>query len=96
MARARARRSLRSSELHSTTEGFDVQLTCYNAPLANHLKRTVPRPRWLGFVDTFHSLCFSAAAEAGLTIPDTPDAEWWQDEAPLMLMAATREAGTAL
>lgn len=50
-------------------EGLDVLLTCFNRPLADHLRRSagdVPRLT----IANFHHLCWEMAHAAGLPLPD--------------------------
>ena len=67
-------------------DGARVLLCCYNAPLADRL---VADMRNTGVdVSTFHSLCFRTAKNARLPIPASPSDEWWDREAPKLLVQA--------
>lgn len=67
--------------------GYRTLLLCFNRPLADELRKSAS-----GFeVNTFHGLCSSMAAKAGLSFPVSAakaKTEFWEEEAPLILMEA--------
>ncbi len=74
-------------------EGNSVLLTCYNKLLADTLRRD---PSLQGIeVRNFHSLCMTLAYKAELEVPKEPDKNFWEQEAPLVLMQATEDTGTS-
>lgn len=80
LARERARRL--------ADEGFRVLLTCFNRPLADHLKRELGSDDRV-VVRNFHSLL-------PLEIPAEPPPDWWVDTYPDLLVEAAAEAGFAV
>ena len=75
-----------------TGEGFRVLLSCFNRPLADHLRAG------FGGVDGvtvhgFHSLCRWQIGHAGMAFPDEPDSDWWEHEAPERLVEAAYNTG---
>ena len=51
------------------TEGMDVLLTCFNKPLADHLRR-ISGPVERLTIANFHRLCWQMAEQAGIPLPD--------------------------
>ena len=82
----------KARQLHA--EGNRVLLTCYNKPLAESLS---PHPDLKGAVEvrTFHSLCLSMANRAKLDIPQELDAQFWEEEAPMLLLEAFERTATS-
>ncbi len=77
----------REKALLCAQEGANVLYTCFNAPLARHMRaelEATPNIR----VATFHALCFEEAGQARLSIPRNPDADWWEQEAATLLLEA--------
>ena len=74
-------------------EGFRTLLTCYNAPLCQHLKQELTD---VGQVDiqTFHSLCLSELRASGKT-DIQPSSNWWEQLAAEDLIAAVEKTGTS-
>ncbi|NOC83531.1 nuclease-related domain-containing DEAD/DEAH box helicase [Ruegeria sp. HKCCD6428] len=58
--------------IRSAVEGRRTLLTCYNAPLANHLRSVCQGHDGL-FVASFHSLCRTLAQRAGVELPSDDD-----------------------
>jgi Nuclease-related domain/AAA domain len=73
-------------------DGFKTLLVCFNAPLGDALARDTANVAGLTAV-TFHSLCYSFAARAGIRPPGDPDELWWRDEAPEVLVVAAETLG---
>lgn len=67
-------------------EGARVLLTCFNAPLGEHLRRVADFDGVT--VQTFHSFCLEHIRSAGKEIPRNPDASWWETSAPELLVDA--------
>lgn len=68
-------------------DGFTTLLTCFNQPLAEHLKVEVTDHADVT-VATFHQLCLSQARQAGLSLPENLSQEWWDYQAPDVLIEA--------
>ena len=70
-------------------QGFDVLLTCFNRPLAEHLAATIGRlPRVT--VRTFHRLAEELGQEAGIIGPQPAHDQAYFDELPNVLDQALR------
>jgi hypothetical protein len=65
-------------------QGFDVLLTCFNRPLAEHLAATIGRTKGVT-VSTFHRLAESLGQEAGLIGPDPAHDTSYFDTLPEVL-----------
>jgi hypothetical protein len=50
-------------------EGFEVLLTCFNKPLADHLRRSAGPVERLTIAN-FHQYCWQQAQQAGIPLPD--------------------------
>jgi len=68
-------------------------LVCYNQPLASWLEAILQEESRIR-VSTFHSLCFKEANDAVLEIPETPDSEWFSEDAANLLVEATQSNET--
>ncbi len=79
----------KARQLHAS--GHRVLLTCYNKLLGQKLGDD---PSLEGVAaHTFHALCMSTARQAGVEVPDAPQAEWWEKEVPYILVDAAERAG---
>lgn len=67
-------------------------LLCYNELLGAELRREGATSGFVG--STFHSFCFSQAKAAGINVPSSPDAAWWENEAPFVLLEAANALAT--
>jgi len=70
--------------------GFNVLLTCFNAPLADYLRKRLPN------VDIyhFHELCRRAAKHAGITLQEKSwDPAYYDSTLPEALLSAAGEIG---
>ncbi|MCO8624482.1 nuclease-related domain-containing DEAD/DEAH box helicase [Burkholderia multivorans] len=73
------------------SSGFRTLLLCFNAPLQQHLAKTLAGS---GVdVETFHSLTAREAKLARIKIPLTPANDWFESEAPRVLGAAAQKNG---
>jgi hypothetical protein len=76
------------------TQGFDVLFTCFNRPLADHLRKALaddPRIR----VSGFHQLCLDLAKEAGIeTWGKRDDPVFWDKQLPEYLGRAVDRLGS--
>lgn len=76
------------------TQGFDVLFTCFNRPLADHLRKALaddPRIR----VSGFHQLCLDLAREAGVeTWGKRDDPAFWDEQLPEYLGRAVDRLGS--
>jgi hypothetical protein len=70
-------------------QGFEVLLTCFNRPLAEHLAATVGRLERLT-VSTFHGLAERLGQEAGIIGPDPAHDTAYFDELPDVLDRALK------
>lgn len=70
-----------------SSEGARVLLTCYNAPLADHLAKVASD---LAFITacSFHVLAHRAARAGGANIPDPAPEEWFERDAANVLRSA--------
>ena len=68
-------------------DGFRTLLVCYNELLGTELASRVGDPPNL-IVSTYHSLCLKKAREAKLHIPSNKPSEWWEVDAPSLLIEA--------
>jgi superfamily I DNA/RNA helicase len=73
-------------------DGFDVLWTCFNRPLADSVEQELAGVKSVR-VSTFHALCRSHAKAAHLTFPEQPTDEWWNLEAPVLLLEALSLTG---
>lgn len=71
-------------------DGNKVLLTCFNSLLAQHLTNVDQSLDDIR-ISTFHSLCLSAAKEANIPVPRTPDENWWMVDAPVLLVDAAEQ-----
>ncbi len=76
-----------------TLDGFSTLLTCFNAPLADHIATQFSNTESVR-VTTFHSLCFAEARKAGINVQNDPSEEWWNYEAPDILLSSIKKNGT--
>ncbi len=76
------------------SEGFKTLLTCYNSPLANFMTQELINCQNTQ-VTTFHALCVQEARKALLPIPTDPNEDWWEREAPNLLIRAAGVNHTA-
>jgi hypothetical protein len=76
-----------------SSEGLRVLLTCFNAPLAYHLRCEFEDFQNVQ-VCTFHALCTEEARKKRVRLPSMPTAEWWEDQAPEILVGAAADNGT--
>lgn len=69
--------------------GMSVLLTCFNAPLADDLKKRLPN------VDVyhFHGLCKEAADRYGFVLRSASEADYYEDMLPQALLNASAEIG---
>jgi superfamily I DNA and RNA helicase len=74
-------------------EGLRVLLTCFNAQLARNLKSELEGHSGIR-VSTFHALCNEEARKRGIPVPAKPSAEWWEQQAPEILVSAAADNGT--
>lgn len=74
-------------------DGFKTLLVCYNELLGLQLEKQFEGADGLE-ARTFHSLCFTEARRAGLTIPANPSREWWEVGAADLLLEACARSGT--
>ena len=72
-------------------QSFKTAVICYNAPLASWLVAQVSGSDIL--VQTFHALCIQQAVAARLPVPPSPDDEWWESTAPLLLLESAAATG---
>lgn len=68
-------------------DGFRTLLVCYNELLGADLSLRMESPPHLAAC-TFHALCFREAHRATLQIPKVKSSEWWEKEAPNLLIEA--------
>lgn len=73
--------------VRSAAGGHRTLLTCFNVPLASHLKKICPENPNL-VIAGFHSLCGSLSAQAGLDIPKRQDADFFNEVLPNALVEA--------
>ena len=79
----------KARQLHAS--GRRVLLTCYNRLLGESLRND---PSLNGVtIHTFHSLCMSLARQAKLEVPVPIEDEWWEKDAPYLLVEAAESAG---
>lgn len=75
-------------------QGFDVLVTCFNRPLADHVRAG------MGDVDGvhvagFHQLCFDLCKEAGVATPGDREArEFWDEQLPGFVAEAIDVTGS--
>lgn len=69
------------------TDGFVTLLVCYNELLGNHLGGQVEGNQLIS-ASTYHGLCLSAARRAGVPLPPQFTHEWWERDAPEVLVQA--------
>jgi hypothetical protein len=67
--------------VHLANQGFQVLLTCYNKPLADHLESLALSTPGLR-VSTFHALCTGIIRDAGLKTQRSNDRTYWDDVLP--------------
>ena len=69
--------------------GMSVLLTCFNAPLAEELRKRLPN------VDVyhFHGLCKEAADRYGYALHDTSGKDYYEEVLPEVLLDASEEIG---
>ncbi|WP_421935415.1 NERD domain-containing protein [Phenylobacterium sp.] len=75
-------------------DGFRTLLVCYNELLGADLTRRTAAPPALT-AGTFHSICLAEAAKAGVAIPAQKDADWWERQAPELLIEACAKTETS-
>ena len=72
-------------------EGLEVLLTCYNRPLADHIKRAAGPCERLTIAN-FHTYCWDMARQAGMPLPDPsagePPPGFYEHTLPDALLAA--------
>lgn len=68
-------------------DGFRTLLVCYNEILGQELSHRLGSVPGLTAC-TFHALCFKLASEAGLVIPQMRDQQWWEVQAPELILEA--------
>jgi len=72
-------------------EGLEVLLTCYNRPLADHLRRSAGPCERLTIAN-FHTYCWEMAKQAGMPLPETsatdPPPGFYERTVPDALFAA--------
>lgn len=75
-------------------EGFATLLTCFNRPLAEHLRHSAPRDENLRIAN-FHELCWDLAREARVPLADlfsgSRSREYFDQEMPAALMQALEQ-----
>lgn len=59
--------------------GMRVLLTCFNKPLAMHIRRQLEQEKGIR-VATFHELCYHTAADADIRIPNATDSDQLYDK----------------
>lgn len=74
-------------------DGFRTLLLCFNDLLGADLAAQFPEGQSL-VAGTFHSLCMREARRAKLSVPATPDSDWWERQAPSYLIEAAALNGT--
>lgn len=73
-------------------EGFRVLLTCFNRPLADHLRAEFANAPNV-YVHNFHGLCRWQIGSAGMPFPENPTQEWWDTTVADNLVEAAAENG---
>jgi hypothetical protein len=74
-------------------QGFDVLFTCFNRPLADHLRRALADQPGIR-VSGFHQLCLDLAREAGVeTWGKRDDPAFWDEKLPEYLGEAVDRLG---
>lgn len=68
-------------------DGFNTLLVCYNELLSSYLKSQVTGQDGLT-TSSYHSLCIREIKKARLDCPLNPHQNWWENEAPEMLLTA--------
>lgn len=69
-------------------QGFEVLLTCFNRPLADHIRVGLGNVEGV-LIAGFHQLCFDLCKEAGVDTPGDRDArEFWDEQLPAFVAEA--------
>ena len=68
-------------------DGFRTLLVCYNELLGRDLMARCGNPPNL-VACTYHSLCLQEALQAKLPVPSVKSKDWWENEAPILLIDA--------
>lgn len=66
-----------------TRDGFRTLLVCFNAPLANALTRELGND--VAEVGTFHSFVMRALRDAGISLREAAESNWWESDAATAL-----------
>jgi hypothetical protein len=73
--------------------GFEVLLTCFNRPLADHIRAGLADVEGVQTAG-FHQLCFGLCKEAGVATPGDRDSrEFWDEQLPAFLAEAIDVVG---
>jgi len=74
-------------------DGFRTLLLCYNELLGHQLSDRLS-PIAGSFAGTFHSLCIGEAKKARAAFPPELSSDWWENEAPQVLISSAAKNGT--
>ncbi len=74
-------------------DGFKTLFVCYNELVGDYIASQLSDESSITAL-TFHKLCFSEAGKAKIKIPPYKSKEWWEKEAPMMLIEAVSANGT--
>jgi hypothetical protein len=75
---------------HLAEQGFRTLLTCYNRPLADHLRAATQGCKLLEVAD-FHQFCMATIGVAGMSVRPADGPEYWDITVPDALADALRE-----